>query len=113
MVHEMKLQAVYFEKMRAGQKIYEGRLFDDKRKKIAVGDEIIFKKEPELAESLKTKVLDMVVFDSFDKMAGTLPARELGFEGKSKDEIVKTYHSFYSEEDEKKYKVVAIKVERK
>ena len=37
MVHEMKLRAVYFDKIKAGQKIYEGRLFDEKRNALALG----------------------------------------------------------------------------
>lgn len=112
MLHEMKLQAIYFEKMRAGQKTFEVRLFDDKRKKIAVGDEIVFKKEPELAESLRMRVVGMEIFESFEEMAVTLPPRALGFDDKSKAEIVETYHSFYSADDEKKFKVVAIKLEK-
>ena len=49
MVHEMKLQDVYFEKVKCGSKIYEIRLNDEKRKLINKGDFITFKKNSDLA----------------------------------------------------------------
>ena len=113
MVHEMKLQAVYFDKIKAGQKIYEGRLFDEKRRLISVGDWIEFKKEPELTEKFMAKVLALLHFESFEKMAKILPLEKLGFENKTKEQVVETYHQFYSEKEEYEYGVVAIQVEVK
>ena len=40
MLHEMKLQDQYFDMVKSGAKIYEGRLNDEKRKLINVGDVI-------------------------------------------------------------------------
>ena len=111
MIHEMKLKAFYFNKIKNGQKIYEIRLNDEKRKLIDVGDVIIFKKEPELTETLQTIVKDLVYFKSFKEMADTLPSEKIGFENMSKDEVESIYYSFYSIENELKYGVIAIKVE--
>ena len=111
MVHEMKLRSVYFDMIKAGTKIYEGRLNDEKRQLIDVGDVITFKREPELSESFNAVVKDLVYFDSFEEMANTLPLPKVGFETETPDEVVAVYHQFYSTEDEAKYGVVAIKVE--
>ena len=111
MIHEMKLKAVYFNKIKNGSKVYEIRLNDEKRKIINVGDIIIFKKEPELTETLQTVVKDLVYFKSFKEMVDTLPLEKIGFENLSKDEVESIYHGFYSSENELKYGVVAIKVE--
>ena len=111
MIHEMKLKAIYFNKIKNGQKIYEIRLNDEKRKLIDVGDVIIFKKEPELTENLQTIVKDLVYFKSFKEMVDTLPLEKIGFENLSKDEVESIYYSFYSIENELKYGVIAIKVE--
>ena len=111
MVHEMKLKAIYFDKIKAGEKIYEIRLNDEKRKLIDVGDVIVFKKEPEQTEILKTVVKDLIYFSSFNEMSTTLPLEKVGFENKPLEEVVSIYHQFYTEEDEKKYGVLAIKVE--
>lgn len=111
MEHEMKLRSEYFEKIKSGEKIFEIRLNDEKRQKISLGDDIVFKKEPELKEELKTKVKDLIVFESFEEMASLLPLRKVGFDGFSGKEVVEVYHQFYSENDEKKFGVLAIRVE--
>ncbi len=110
MKHDMKLQSIYFDKIKKGQKIYEIRLNDEKRRIIDVGDVIVFKREPELKESIETIVEDLIYFDSFKEMIDTLPLFKVGFENVSKKEVEDIYHSFYSVENESKYGVVAIKV---
>ncbi len=107
----MKLKEVYFNKIKNGEKIYEIRLKDEKRRSINVGDDLIFKKEPELKETLATKVKDLIYFNYFDKMLNTLPLRKIGFENMTKQTVMDIYYRFYSKEDENKYGVVAIKVE--
>lgn len=111
MVHEMKLRAKYYNLIKQGEKIYEIRLNDEKRKLIDVGDVITFKKEPELRDSFNVIVKDLIYFDSFDEMASTLPLKKVGFENEKADEVIDIYHQFYTVEDEKKYGIVAIKVE--
>lgn len=111
MVHEMKLREIYFNKIKNNEKIYEIRLNDEKRRLIDVGDIIIFKKEPELQEVIKTIVKDLIYFDSFKEMISTLPKEKVGFDTEKKENIIDIYHQFYSDEEESKYGVVAIKVE--
>ena len=112
MVHEMKLRSLYYDLVKCGKKIYEGRLNDEKRQLIDVGDVIVFKKEPELKESFNVIVIDLIYFNSFDEMVKTLPVEKIGFADTKQEEIVNIYHQFYSIEEEKKYGVVAIKVEK-
>jgi len=111
MIHEMKLREVYFDKIKNNEKIYEIRLNDEKRQLIDVGDIIIFKKEPEKVEEIRTVVKDLIYFDSFKEMISTLPKSQVGFAGENEETIVDIYHQFYSEFEEKKYGVLAIKVE--
>lgn len=106
----MKLREIYFNKIKNGEKIYEIRLNDEKRQLINVGDVIIFKKEPELQDSIQTVVEDLVYFKSFSEMINTLPLSKVGFENETKQEIEDIYHQFYSKEDEAKYGVLAIKI---
>lgn len=110
MLHEMKLQSKYFDKIKSGEKIYEIRLNDEKRKIIDAGDTIIFSREPDLKEKITTIVQDLVYFASFEEMAQTLPTKKIGFDNLDTKSIVDIYHTFYSQENEKKYGVVAIKV---
>lgn len=111
MIHEMKLRANYFKKIKNGEKTFEVRLNDEKRKQIKIGDFIVFKKEPELEEELRTQVEDLILFESFEEMASKIPAKKLGMENFSKAEVVNLYHQFYSVQDENKNGVLAIAVQ--
>lgn len=110
MQHEMKLRAVYFDKIAFGEKVFEVRLNDEKRKAIAIGDTIVFRKLPELEEKIRAVVTDLLYFKSFEEMAKNLSSTEIGFENCSEKSIVDAYHEFYSVEDENKFGVLAIKV---
>lgn len=108
----MKLREKYFNMIKDGKKIYEIRLNDEKRQLIDVGDIIVFKKEPNLDEKIDTLVKDLIYFDTFKEMAKTLPLDKVGFLKESVEDVVAIYHDFYTVEDETKYGVVAIKVEK-
>lgn len=110
MEHKIKLQSVYFDKVKSGEKIYEIRLNDEKRQKIKIGDTIILKREPKLEEFINVVVMDLLYFSSFEEMANTLPLEKVGFKTETVQEVVDVYHQFYSIENENKYGVVAIKV---
>ena len=108
MKHEMKLQPIYFEKIKDGEKIYEIRLNDEKRQQISVGDVIVFYKQPSLSKAIVTVVTELKHFSSFQDLANALPKKDLGFyEDADVDEIM---HQFYSKEDEQKFGVLAIKI---
>lgn len=66
MLHEMKLQAEYYNFILNGTKRIEIRLNDEKRQKIKIGDSIKFLKEPELKESFNAKVINLIKYKNFD-----------------------------------------------
>lgn len=108
--HTMNLNAEYFELIKQGEKIFEGRLNDEKRKAMNVGDVITFFKEPERVESFDAIITQKIEFKDFDQMSKVINKKDLGFDEKTRQEMLDVYHSFYSKEDEEKYGVVAIKV---
>lgn len=110
MTHEIKVKERYYNLIKNKEKIYEVRLLDDKRKLIKIGDIIKINEEPELTEFVNAEVVDLIYFKSFEEMAKSLPAKEVGFDGYKTREIVDEYHKFYSEQEEQKYGVVAIKI---
>ena len=112
MIHEMNLKTPYFNKIKNGQKIYEIRLNDEKRQAIKSGDIIIFRNESALQEELKTKVKDLIYFKSFNEMLEVLPADKIGFLNYNNCQIEEIYHTIYSVENENKFGVVAIKLEK-
>lgn len=112
MKHKLKLQTIYFDKIQRGEKIYEVRLNDEKRQQIKIGNTLLLRKEPELKTTLEVKVVDLIYFASFDALVNTLPLEKIGFSGVSKTAVKNIYRQFYTEENEKRYGVVAIKLQR-
>lgn len=112
MIYEMKVQEVYFNKIKSGQKIYEVRLFDDKRRKLKVGDFILFQNFNDLNQTVKVKIENLINFKSFKEMANSILNKDLGLENENIERIVEIYHQFYSVEDEKKFGVLAIKIKK-
>ena len=110
-MHQIRVKEIYYNKIKNKEKIYEVRLLDEKRKQIKIGDIINIKKEPELKESLNAKVVNLVCFKTFEEMAITLPAKQIGFDGFDKSYIVNEYYKFYSYDQEREFGVVAIKIE--
>lgn len=108
----MKIQEDFFEQVKSGKKVYEVRVYDEDMQKIVIGDTIIFKKMPNLIDGVVTKVVDVKKFDTFEQMAQTLSLSSVGFDKKNASQVSRFYRSLYSKEDEKKYGVIAIKIEK-
>lgn len=108
--HALNLNPVYFDLIKSGEKVLEGRLNDDKRKNFNIGDTIIFFKEPEKTETMKAIILDKYLFENFDVMADELDKSLLGFDNTTKEEMINVYRTIYSVEDEQKYGVVIFKI---
>lgn len=109
--HIMKLQTSPFEKIRAGKKTIELRLYDEKRQQIAVGDSIRFLNTENTAEVLFTTVEDLFVFASFEELYKNLPLTECGY---SEAELPTASHRdmelYYSKDEQSQHGVVGIKI---
>ena len=68
-VHEMRLKMQPFNSIKSGEKIYELRLYDEKRQKIKLGDYIVFTAEN--GERLTAKVTDILRFNDFAELCQT------------------------------------------
>ena len=105
MKHEMKLHNGPFEKIKNGTKTVEFRLYDEKRQKIKIGDKIEFSKLPELSEKLVVQVLDLYREETFENLF-----KKLYNDEKQAKEKAQRMHEYYSDEEEKKYGVLGIKI---
>ena len=65
MLHDLKVNSDFFEKIEFGSKTREYRLYDEKRRLINVGDTIRFIKLPTMNEYLYADVLAIEVFKSW------------------------------------------------
>lgn len=97
-----------FEVVRNGDKNVEVRINDEKRKKLKIGNEIIFLKRPLEVETLKAEVIDLKYYESFKKLVDDYEVERLYSKEISKEEFLSLLHRFYSLEEEKEFGVVAI-----
>ena len=111
MTHNMKLNDAPFEKIKNGTKTIELRLYDEKRRKIKIGDKICFKsKEGVITEIVKA----LHIFESFEELYEALPLDKCGYAldelpTASPDDMLK----YYSKEQIEKHGVVGIELEVK
>jgi 8-oxo-dGTP diphosphatase len=108
-LHQMKLKAAPFEKIKNGSKTIELRLNDEKRQKVKVGDFIEFSLIDNSREKLQTRVIALYHFTSFQELYAALPKEKLGYQA---DETPSPNHmnAYYSKEDQKQYGVLGIEL---
>ena len=111
MTHLMKLQPGPFEKIARGEKTVELRLLDEKRSKIRPGDEIEFTNLASPGEKLRTVVLALHRFDSFEQLYKCLPMEKCGYSpGESAD--FRDMEAYYSKEEQARFGVVGIEISK-
>ncbi len=110
MTHSMQLRPSPFEMIRNGTKTIELRLFDEKRRKIQIGDTISFT-NTETREVLSVKVLELFVFDSFETLYSRLPLLECGYTKEDVDTASPDdMNAYYPKEMQQQYGVVGIRI---
>ena len=108
--HEMKLHASPFEKIKNGTKTIELRLYDEKRRKIKAGDDIVFT-NTENDEKLCAAVKKLHLFDSFEELYKTLPLLQCGYTAEDIDTAQPSdMEQYYSAEEQSKYGVAGIEL---
>ena len=108
--HAMKLQKEHFDHIADGSKTVEMRLFDEKRRKIHVGDTIEFTCDGAEDQKLQTKVLGMHVYPGFDELVEDFSPTTLGFAKTSPGKIAEYMLRIYGVEAAFKNKALAIRV---
>lgn len=116
-VHEGKLQSPYYEFIRDGIKIYELRVFDEKRQKMNVEDEWIFEHNSNKdLPKIKTKITQTKIYKSFEEAINDTGFDKLLPQVNSKAEAIDIYNGFDNgnyEINTKTYGVVRFTLELK
>lgn len=111
MRHFMNLQRGPFESMANGSKTIELRLFDEKRQRVKIGDEIEFTELSDCKRTLLTKVVALHRFPSFEELYKSLPPEKCGYDAESAESARSTdMNAYYSPEKQKLYGVIGIEV---
>ena len=98
-----------FENVKHGIKKVEVRVNDEKRRKLKVGDKIIFLKRPDDIERIDAIVEDLAYYNNFKDLVDDYTMEELYLKDYSKEEFLSLLKRFYSDDEINKYGTVAIK----
>ena len=107
-IHNLKLQDRPFNSIKNNEKTIEMRLYDEKRKLIKVGDEIIFTNIV-TGETIMVKVLNIFLFKNFNELYKNFDKLKLGYkenESASPDDM----NLYYSNEEQQKFGVCGIEI---
>jgi ASC-1-like (ASCH) protein len=105
--HEMKLADEPFQAIKAGRKIIESRLYDEKRQQIQLGDTLIFRNSQNIEESVNATVAGLLRYQTFTDLFADLPPHL--FDRTSPEAALAQIRQFFSEADEQKFGVIGIR----
>ena len=111
MTHSMKLDPAPFCAIRDGEKIFELRLYDEKRRKLAVNDSIEFTNTQNPTKRIKARVTALHRFESFEALFRVLPPERCGYpKGASPEDCVKGMEAYYTPEAQAEWGVLGIEL---
>ena len=108
MIHNMRLHNEPFELIKNGTKTIELRLNDEKRSIIKENDIILFENRKN-AEIIKTKVIKLHKYDSFEELYKHFDKVSLGY-NYNEEVSYKDMEKYYSKEEQDKYGVLGIEI---
>lgn len=107
MIHNMMLAGEPFESIYNGTKTVEYRLYDEKRKKISVGDSIVFTNR-DSGDTVKVSVTYVKVFSSFFELFSALGCEGEPYRRWSPEQLAESMREYYTSDQEKEHGTVAI-----
>ena len=104
----MNLAPAAFKSIISGEKTIEMRLYDEKRAKIKVGDEIEFNNTA-AHQKIKCTVINITRYKDFYELYSNNEKTAMGYKANETADA-DDMHAFYSPEQIKKYGVLAIEI---
>ncbi|WP_459500166.1 ASCH domain-containing protein [Bacillus sp. C1] len=110
MQYKMGLYNEPFQSIQSGKKVFEVRLYDEKRQKIQKDDEIEFTNLI-TKETICTKVTELKCYKTFQQMYEEIDKELLDCANWSLEEMLASTYEIYTKEQEQKWGTIAIGVE--
>lgn len=107
-LHKMNLQPKYYDFIKDGTKRIELRLYDEKRQKIKLGDEIEFSKSE--TEKFNAKVVGLIRYQSFEDLFKDFSIEILADKTMTKAELLGVLSEFYTEVKQREFGVIGIRI---
>ena len=108
MIHKMILATSPFKSISLGKKTIEMRLYDEKRSKIKVGDEIEFENIA-THQKIRCTVIKLTQYKDFFELYSNFDKTVLGYD-ENETAKAEDMYAYYSPEQIKKYGVLAIEI---
>lgn len=95
--HTMKLNEIWFNYVKKGNKTIEGRLYDSKRKQLKVGDIIVFKNidSDEPYNTIKKQITNLDFFDNFSVAINEHNYKEIIPNAENRSDALQIYNDIY------------------
>lgn len=104
--HKLKLHPEPFAAIASGRKTIESRLYDEKRRKIQLGDRIIFANSENPSQTITAKVVGLLRYATFHDLFSHNDPRKFG--GESVEWLVCQMNEFYPLDEQLQESVVGI-----
>ena len=104
--HQLKLAAEPFNAITSGNKTIESRLFDDKRQKIQLGDQLIFTNRDDPSQTAAVKVVGLLRYQTFHDLFVHNDPRKFG--GESVERLDHQINGFYPLDEQLQNGVIGI-----
>jgi ASC-1-like (ASCH) protein len=106
----MSVRHKYFELIKSGAKDIELRAYDEKRKKMKVGDKFLLFDAENPDQSIICEILNMHVAPDFESLFKKIDIKRSGFQ--TMDELIDVVTKFVSREELQREQVVGIEIKR-
>lgn len=107
--HTLKLATEPFNAIVDGSKTIESRLYDNKRKAINLGDELVFINRESTGQTVKVRVVGLLRYETFKSLfSHNTPSK---FGGVSTEWLMDQINEFYSIDEQRSNGVVGIEFE--
>lgn len=107
--HQLRLATEPFDAIVSGNKTIESRLYDEKRQKIQIGDQIIFTNRDDPSQTATVKVASLLRYATFHDLFSRNDPRKFG--GESVEWLKNQINEFYSIHDQAQNGVIGIEFE--
>ncbi len=107
--HQLTLATEPFNAITSGNKTIESRLYDEKRQKIQIGDQIIFTNRDNSSQTATVKVIGLLRYATFHDLFSHNDPRKFG--GESVEWLENQINEFYSLHDQKQNGIIGIEFE--
>ena len=107
--YNLNLQDRFFNYIKNGTKRIELRLYDEKRQKIQLNDDLVFANSK--GEQLTAKVIGLLRYNNFDDLFKDFDIDIMADKSMTKEDLMSALCEFYTSEKQAKYGVIGLRIQ--